>query len=328
MISRAIKDGVVKGLRTAAMLLTIMIPIYLGVTLLRHTDFFAWLSERIAPAMQIFGLPGEAVIPLVAGAFADEYAVVAAMSGFPFTMAHITIIAMVTLAFHSMPVETVITKKIGMPAMRIALFRIGLAVFTGLVVAYLAALFLGGDLPDFSFSSHRVDPSLQSSSDALAAAGERVFNAGPDVILPEMGWGVLKTVINLLRVLIPLMIGIELMLRYRVIEAMAKKLGFFCRLIGIGQEALLPLLVGLFLGVTYGAGAIAEMNRIRPLSPRNMAILGVFLFSCHGIIETTYLFAIAGGSAVFVSLVRLAIAIGITAAAARLIKDRKEGISV
>jgi len=144
-----------------------------------------------------------------------------------------------------------------------------------------------------------------------------VFTDGWDVILPQMGWGVLRTVINLLRVLIPLMIGIELLLAYSIIEAMAKKLRIFCRILDIGHEALLPLLVGLFLGVTYGAGAIAEMNRTRPLGPRDMALLGVFIFSCHGIIETTYLFALAGGSAIFVSVVRLAIAIGVTAVAAR-----------
>jgi len=318
IVSKAIKDGVIKGLRTALMLLTIMIPIYLGVTLLRHTAFFAWLADRIAPAMNVFALPGEAVIPVIAGFFADEYAVVAAMSGFSFTAAQITIIAIVILALHSMPVETVITRRIGMPALRIALFRVGLAVISGLIVAYLAALFLGGDLPGAVTGN-----GLLRAENALAMTGSGVFDAGWDVILPEMGWGAVQTVINLLRVLIPLMICIELMLAYKVIEALANKMGFFCRILNIGKDALLPLLVGLFLGVTYGAGALAEMNRIRPLPPRDMALLGVFLFSCHGIIETTYLFAIAGANAIFVSVVRLAIAIGITAAAGRLIKRQE-----
>jgi len=105
----------------------------------------------------------------------------------------------------------------------------------------------------------------------------------------------------------------------RLIEAAAKKLTPLCRLFGIGQNALLPLLVGLLLGVTYGAGTIAELNRVKPLSERDMALLGVFLFSCHGIIETTYLFTLAGGNVFFLSAVRLAIAVGITALAARIL---------
>ena len=320
MFFKAIKDGVIKGLRTALMLLRIVIPIYLGVALLRHTGLFMWLAERIEPAMRIFGLPGEAVVPLVTSIFSDEYAVVAAMGGFSFNAAQCTIIAMVALCFHSIPVETVVTRKIGMPAFRIAVFRLGLAVFTGIVVAYLAVFFLGGSAPGFAAPEAGLSGLPRSSDPAAATAGGGVFDAGWDVMLPEMGWGVLRTIVNLLRVIVPLMIAIELMLVYKVIERIARGLAGFCRVIGIGQAALLPLLVGLFLGVTYGAGAIAEMNRTRPLPPRDMALLGVFLFSCHGIIETTYLFAVAGASAVFVSAVRLAIAVGVTASAGRLLR--------
>jgi len=335
MITKAIKDGILKGLRTARILLVIMIPIYLGVTLLRHTGLFLWLSERIEPAMRVFGLPGEAVIPLVVGAFSDEYSVVAAMSGFSFNMSQVTIIAMVTLIFHGLPVETVIARKIGMPALRIALFRACLAILTGIFVAWLTALFLGGNLP---FTTHDmgtvpgatgtvpVVPTISGTTGTVPVApgtvpmsSNGVLTAGWDVILPIMGWGVLTTVINLLRVLIPLMIAVELMLAYHVIEKLAAKLGFFCRFLRIGQEALLPLLVGLLLGVTYGAGTIMELNRTRPIPKKDLMVLGVFIFSCHGIIENTYLFAINGANVLIISAVRLAIALVVTFAASRTV---------
>ena len=321
MFLTALKDGVLRGLRTALMLLRIMIPIYLGVVLLRHTGLFLWIAGIIEPVMRIFGLPGKAVVPLIVGAFSDEYAVVAAMSGLSFGAAQITIIAMIALAFHTLPLETALTIKIGMPALRIALYRLGFAVFTGIVCAYLAAVFLGGDLPAFSAGAGAVaDPgTVTAASGTGLPPGGAIFNAGWDVILPEMGLGVLTVVFNLLRVIVPLMIVIELLLAYRLIEAAAKKLTPLCRLFGIGQNALLPLLVGLLLGVTYGAGTIAELNRVKPLSERDMALLGVFLFSCHGIIETTYLFTLAGGNVFFLSAVRLAIAVGITALAARIL---------
>ena len=424
MVFNAIKQGLIKGFRTALMLLRIMIPIYFGVTLLKHTDFFMWLAGHIEPAMRIFGLPGEAVAPLVASVFADEYSVVAAMNGFTFSIAECTVIAMMTLCFHSIPVETVMARKIGMPALRFVLFRIGMAVVTGILVAALASVFLGGHPPGFaagdagtalvnSGASYASDgdvgtalvntgasympagdagTALVNSGASYASDGDAgttlvntgasyvpagaahvtagaahvtdgaahvtagvadvtdgaahvtdgaahvtdgaasmpagaasmsyasgVFDEGWGAILTEMGWGALRTVLTLLRVLIPLMVGIELLLEYRVIEGMAKRLGWLCRLMGIGRETILPLLIGLFLGVTYGAGAIAEMNRTRPLPPRDMTLLGVFIFSCHGIIETTYLFTVAGASFFFVSVVRLAIAVGVTIAARLLL---------
>jgi len=330
MVLQAIKDGIIKALRTALMLLRIMIPIFIGVTFLKHTGFFQWLAVGIEPAMRLFGLPGEAVLPLVVGAFTDEYTTVATMSGFSFDMAQITIISMIVLAFHGLPVETAISRQIGMPALRMALFRVGLAVFTGIVVALLAALFLGGTMPGVAPDTAitgtvlLIDEPIKSTVPVIAGAvpTSSVFNATWDVMLMEALRGILNTVLILLRVLIPLMIGIEILLRYKVIEALADKMRFFCRLLGIGKDALLPLLVGLFLGVTYGAGAIAEMNRLRPLPKRDLALVGVFLFSCHSIIEATYLFAVAGANAFIVSFVRLAIAIGATVGA-RMIFSRR-----
>jgi len=323
MVLQAIKDGIVKALRTALRLFSIMIPIYLGVTLLRHTGLFMWLAERIEPAMRVFGLPGEAVVPLVVGAFSDEYATVAAMSGFAFTMAQSTIIAMFVLAFHGLPVETVIARKIGMPAFRIAVFRICLAVFTGIVVALLGAAFLGGNMPGTADTSGVIASGEAATRSISASAG--LFDAGPDAILAEMGMGVIRIMLIVLRVLIPLMIGIELLMAYKIIEALATKLEFFRKFLSIGKEALLPLLIGLFLGVTFGAGAIMEMNRERPLSGRDLTLVAVFIFSCHGIIEAAYLFTLAGANTVILSALRFAIAAGVTAAAGRLVLRPKSG---
>ena len=115
-----------------------------------------------------------------------------------------------------------------------------------------------------------------------------------------------------------MMIVIEVMLVFNIVNIIARKLAPVCRLLGISHDALLPLLVGLLLGVTYGAGVIVELNRVKQLPPRDIKLIGVFLFSCHGIIETTWLFTVAGASVVFISAVRVAIAVGVTAVAARL----------
>jgi hypothetical protein len=138
------------------------------------------------------------------------------------------------------------------------------------------------------------------------------------VMAREMLTGSLSVVLSLARVIIPLMIVLEFLLAYKLIERFAPKLGWFRRLLGLSPDALLPLLVGLLMGVTYGAGTLIEINKRAPLSPRDFTLIGVFLYACHGVIETTILFAVAGGSAFFVCGVRLAIAVLVTAVAARL----------
>ncbi|MCL2111146.1 MAG: hypothetical protein FWH32_02615 [Clostridiales bacterium] len=299
------KSGAFKGLRTAGMLLRIVVPVYIIVVLVGYTGAYLWLAGAVEPAMRIFALPGEAVVPLITGVFSDEYGVVAAMGAFSFSHVHITIIAMISLCFHSIPVETVVARKIGLPPWRTMLFRFVLAVATGILVALLMSAYSSGASAAFT-------------SAPVSIAGELTLDFDWGAILPAIGFGVLNICLTILRIVIPMMIVIEIMIAYKIVHMIAEKLAPVCRLLGIGQDALLPLIIGLLLGVTYGAGAIMELNRSQPLPKRDITLLGIFLFSCHGIIEVTYLFTVAGGNAFVISIVRLAIAVGVTAAAARL----------
>lgn len=136
----AVRDGAVKGVRTTLMLCKIVLPIYAVVVIFRYSPIMQILQETFAPAMKIFHLPGDAIMPLVTGLFTDEYATIAVMSAFDFHMAQITTIAMIVLVAHSMPVEAAIAKKIGLSPVKFSLFRLVFAVVTGIVVGFLGGL--------------------------------------------------------------------------------------------------------------------------------------------------------------------------------------------
>ena len=137
-------------------------------------------------------------------------------------------------------------------------------------------------------------------------------------IFYEMYTGCFTTILNLLKVLVPLMIIIELLIQYDVLEKLSRKLEFLGRPMGISKDAIFPLLVGVVMGVTYGAGTIMELNQRKPLSKRDFALIGVFMYLCHGVIETGFLFGINGANVFVVVVVRLLIAFFITCIAARL----------
>lgn len=138
----AIKDGFIKALKTGGMLLRIVLPVYAIVVVIRFSPIMPWLQEFFAPAMGIFNLPAEAVVPIVTGVFTDEYGVAAAMGNFNFTTAQLTTIAMFTLVFHSIPVESAVTQKIGMSAWKFALYRFIFAIVTGLMVGWIGGIIL------------------------------------------------------------------------------------------------------------------------------------------------------------------------------------------
>jgi hypothetical protein len=312
-----LRDGFIKGLITGGRLLRVMIPIYLVVVLLTYTPVIAFLQERLAPVMRVFSLPGDAAVPIVMGVFSDEYGVVAALSGFNFSAPQITTIAMIVLCFHTIPVEAAIGHQIGFNPAKYTVYRFVLAISTGILVGWLMGLMYGGA----DSLSSALDP-YGNTEETMSIFAQAPWDSGADNPWISMGKemlkGILSVVLSLARVIIPLMVVIEFLLVYKLVERFTPKLGWLCRVIGISKNALLPLLIGLLMGVIYGAGTLMEINKRTPLSRRDFTLIGVFLYACHGIIETSILFAVAGGSVFFVSVVRLAIAIFVTFVAARL----------
>jgi len=149
------------------------------------------------------------------------------------------------------------------------------------------------------------------------------MSASWNAIGHEMLFGGVSVVLNLLKIIIPLMILVEILLEYKVIDKIAPRLGWLTKLLGISKHAILPLLVGLFIGITYSAGTLMEIRARGEITKRDMGLLGVFIFSCHGIIEVTVLLVNAGGSIIFIFFVRLVIAILLTAIAARTVFRHK-----
>lgn len=144
------------------------------------------------------------------------------------------------------------------------------------------------------------------------------MTASWDLILREILTGALQTVFTLLKVLIPLMIAIEFLWAYKIMDKLARRLTGLARFLGIEAMTMLPLLVTTFMGVSYGAGALIELNRANPIPKRDIILIGVFFFICHALIETTAIWGAAGASVWIVSVLRLAAAAAAMIIAARL----------
>lgn len=142
ILLKAIKDGFIKALKTGIMLLKVVLPVYFVVVLIKYSPIMPWLQDLCAPAMGIFNLPAEAVVPIITGFFTDEYGVSAALGNFNFTTAQITTVAMFILVFHSIPVEAAVAQKIGMNAWKFTLFRFVFAVITGILVGWMGGMLL------------------------------------------------------------------------------------------------------------------------------------------------------------------------------------------
>lgn len=144
------------------------------------------------------------------------------------------------------------------------------------------------------------------------------MSASASVIINEIFFGCISTIFNILKILIPLMIIVEILMVYNIMGKLADKLQFLASYMGMKKQSIFPLLVGVVMGVTYGAGTMIEINRQTPIPKKDFALIGIFMFLCHGIIETAFIFAVAGANILAITLGRLAIAFIVTVIAARL----------
>lgn len=140
MFINAVKTGFVKAIRILAELLKIVLPVYIAVVLIKHSPVMPYAQSIFAPFMGAFNLPGDAAIPIITGTLTDEYGAIAAIKGISLSKPEITTVAMMVLAFHSIPVESAVMKKLGLSIVFFAVFRFVLAVITGLLIGRLGGI--------------------------------------------------------------------------------------------------------------------------------------------------------------------------------------------
>ncbi len=131
-------------------------------------------------------------------------------------------------------------------------------------------------------------------------------------ILNEMISGVGSTIWSLLTIIIPLFIIIEALVQLGAMEKLAQKLGWFAKLLRVEDKAVLPLIIAILMGVSYGAGTLIELTKENPLSRHDFIAVGAFMYMCHSMIETILLFMVAGANIWMISVGRFVFALVVT----------------
>jgi spore maturation protein SpmB len=105
-----------------------------------------------------------------------------------------------------------------------------------------------------------------------------------------------------------------------LLELMMTAISPVLRLAGIRGEAGHLTTVGLFLGISYGAGLLIREAQSGAISPRQIFLSCVFMGFAHSVIEDTILMISLGADVYGVLAGRLAFALAATAAIAVLLR--------
>lgn len=140
MFFQSVKVGFKKGIETVIFLCKIIVPVYIIVTILKYTPVMGAIGKAFKPLMKFFNLPGEAAIPFITGTFLDEYGAIAAIKAISLDTYQITTIAIMILFFHTIFIENVLMKKLGLSFTFFSLFRLALAIIIGILVGQLGGI--------------------------------------------------------------------------------------------------------------------------------------------------------------------------------------------
>lgn len=139
-------------------------------------------------------------------------------------------------------------------------------------------------------------------------------------IIHEAFFGTLSTIWSMAKVVIPLMILIQLMRDYKILEFISNKLQPIARLLGISKDAIFPLIIGFIIGISYGAGAVMEASKEADLSKKDIFLTAIFLVTCHGVLETTLIFMVIGANFWVLTVLRLVLAFILTIIASKFVQ--------
>ena len=264
-----------------------MIPISLAVCLLQYYGVIAWCAQWLNPLFCHIGLPGASSIAFLTGATATTYAALAVMMSMELTMRQATIIAIMVLICHALPLECTVNKKVGSKPFRMAFLRIA--------GALLAAVYLNLVLPELSepFSSFTLSAEEASLSAVL------------------QGWMLssVKLTAMIFAIIYALMFVQRLMERYGLMQKLVEPLAPMMVFFGLPRNAAYLWLVGNVLGISYGSAVMVQLEEEGKISREEANEVNYHLIMNHSMLEDTLVFASAGVSALWILTTRLLFAL-------------------
>lgn len=276
-----------RSLSICLWLFKVMLPISLAVRVLQHVGVIDWLAGYLSPTFSFIGLSGDSAIVFLTSIFLPLYPTIAVMTTLTLTLREATILAVMCLVSHNLPVECSVAHKTGSPFGRIVTFRIIMSFVSAIVLNWLMPQ---SDAP-FSFF-------------ASATTG-------------ATSWGMLFTQwlsSSLVLIVTIILIVTALMVLQRVLEEfgwmhrIAHILSPLMRLFGLPSGCSLLWLTGNVVGMAYGAAIMIDEVEQGRLTRSEANLVNHHLGVSHSLLEDTMLFVAMGISFWWIFLTRLILA--------------------
>jgi len=283
---RCIISAVPAALKSAKFLLSIMIPVSLGVTLLKYTGVLEHIAGWMNPMFSLIGLPGDAAFVFITSMALNIYSAIAVISTLPFSERELTILALMCLISHNYFVETAIQKKTGSSAIKITLVRF--------IYSFIGA-----------YSLNLLMPAGSGNIITASSGYEEVTLTG---ILSSWFYNSLFLIAQILVLVTLLLILQKILDEFGFIDKLAVILRPALRVMGLPDSVAFLWIVANTLGLAYGSAIMIEQAESGKLNREDADLLNHHIGISHSLLEDTLLFAAIGVPALWIIFPRVILA--------------------
>ncbi len=287
-------------------LVKLMVPALVIVKLLDMAGGTRLVGALLSPVMALVGLPEQTGIVWASIMLTNMYTGLALffvmLPQMALTVAQVTVLGTLMLICHSLPVEGAIAKAAGISWRVTLALRIGGSLLLG---ALMNLVYRAGGWQQQAFV-----PVWQPEAPIGGLTGWLLDQATMLVSIFFVLAG-LMAMLKAMRVL-----GIERLVHIAMFPLL--------RLTGISRQAANITVIGVTLGITFGAGLLLREVRSGSLSRRDVWLAIGFLGLAHSLIEDTLLILLIGADLSGILWARLAFAIALIGTLARLPAMRRQ----
>jgi len=281
-------SGINKGWSGFVWMLKILIPVSFFTVLLDYSGWITSVDFFLEPAMNLLKLPTMAALPLIAGMLTGIYGGIASMVVLPLTQDQMTLIAVFLLISHGLIQEGIIQAKSGINFLKTTLFRLTASVVTVMLVAQF---FRSG-----STTLVTTDPAYSASQTFMA-------------MLKNWSLSTLYLSIKIFVIIMVIMIFLDIMKSFNLIDRMVKTLTPLLKLMGIDRRVGMLWLTAAAFGILYGGAVIVEEAKERHFSKEELERLHISIGINHAVFEDPALFLSLGLSPFWLWIPRLITAV-------------------
>ncbi len=276
------------AIKTGLWLLSITVPVSFAVLVMKLTGMLDVVARFFEPLFSLFGLPGESALVFVTACFLNIYSCIAVIETLGLTGRTVTILALMCLISHNLPVESAVQKRIGTNLFRITAVR--------LIASFVGAFALNYLLPE------------DSKQLILNNTESEIVVNGIWIEIKSWLLGISYLCVKIMVLVMGLMILQRVLEEFRVTHFLSRLMKYPLMILGVPQEAAFLWIVANTLGLAYGAGVIVDHVESGRLSREHANILNYHIGISHSLLEDTCLFLAIGVSVWWITIPRIILA--------------------